>query len=285
MFSTQNNVAIHDVSNSLSNSMGVPFNEPGGNGATAPSRPADDGGGGGDDASTSSSSHPSQEESEHELHGEQTSSSESDPQGAFPYSGDESEEEWDDPSEGGTLTLVFRASETGDDSVLRQLLPSLSVSIDTPNHDGDTALHLAALYGHVHCAHAMLDHGARVDVSDEEGAIPLHDAAAGGYEDLVRLLAERAVESINRADSDGDTPLHNAARGAHSVIVSMLLQLGADPRIHNNDFLTPAALSAPDTEARRLLVEAETASQLQSVSLTIPIVSPPPPPPPPGTEG
>ena len=47
--------------------------------------------------------------------------------------------------------------------------------------DGDTALHLACLYGHLGCARALLDAGADADIiNEEDGSTALHDAAAGG---------------------------------------------------------------------------------------------------------
>lgn len=91
----------------------------------------------------------------------------------YPFSSDDSEGEWEDPSTGGVLTLVYRAAECGDEAELRQLLPTLSVPLDTRGGDGDTALHLAALYGHLGCARALLEGGARADIADEDGAVPL----------------------------------------------------------------------------------------------------------------
>ena len=102
-----------------------------------------------------------------------------DPTELYLFSSD-SDDEWDDPSEGCVLTLVYRAAELGDDVDLQLLLPSLSVSIDTRGPDGDCALHLTALYGHLACANVLIEAGAKADLADEEGAVPLHDAAAGG---------------------------------------------------------------------------------------------------------
>ena len=69
----------------------------------------------------------------------------------------------------------------------------LPLPTDGPNRralqgsEGDTALHLAALYGHEACVRVLLAHGARVDAADEEGALPLHDAAAGGYHSILQV--------------------------------------------------------------------------------------------------
>ena len=225
--------------------MGVPFNEPPGQPDDPPmphSNSAED------TASETESS--SEEENDDDIDGEEEHD--------YGFSSDDSEN-WEDPSEGGILTLVFRAAEHGDEAELEQLLPSLSVPINTPGADGDTALHLASLYGHVGCARILLDGGARADLPDEDGAIPLHDAAAGGYTELVQLLLDRGgVESsINAADCDGDTPLHNAARGGSIDVVRLLLRRDADPTIQNNTMRTAAGLVSGDAELQEFLSNAE----------------------------
>lgn len=85
---------------------------------------------------------------------------------------------------------------------------NLTGSIDEPVEDGDTALHLTCLYGHLACVQVyylclflclytlitalhellilfdklqlLLERGANIEANDEDGAIPLHDACAGG---------------------------------------------------------------------------------------------------------
>jgi hypothetical protein len=228
--------------------MGVPFNEP-------PGQPGDDlslqqqnppAAANEPDSETESSS---SEETDDDLNEEEDHD--------YGFSSDDSGN-WEDPSDGGILTLVFRAAEHGDEAELEQLLPTLSVHLNTPGRDGDTALHLASLYGHVGCARILLDAGAQPDLPDEDGAIPLHDAAAGGYTELVQLLLDRGAEaSINAADCDGDTPLHNAARGGNIEVVQLLLQRDADPSLTNNAVKTAAGLVSGDSALHEFLLGAE----------------------------
>lgn len=59
--------------------------------------------------------------------------------------------------------------------------------------DGDTALHLACLYGHKPCVEALVAAGCALGpVNTEDGTTPLHDAAAGGYLELVQLLVDKS---------------------------------------------------------------------------------------------
>ncbi|CAI0469382.1 unnamed protein product, partial [Linum tenue] len=138
-------------------------------------------------------------------------------------------------------------------------------NIDEPLEDGDTALHLVCLYGHLSCVRVLLEKGANVEAKDEDGAIPLHDACAGGYTEIVRLLLNHAsgAETVKRmlvtVDDEGDTPLHHAARGEHTEIVNLLLAAGASVTRTNSYGKTPGELAEPQTEARRILEAAELA--------------------------
>ncbi|XLU47012.1 tankyrase-1 [Arachis ipaensis] len=157
------------------------------------------------------------------------------------------------------LRDLSAAAQLGDLSALRTALDNLQGSIDEPVEDGDTALHLTCLYGHLECAQLLLDRGANLEANDEDGALPLHDACAGGYTQIVQLLLNRAgdAEIIKRmlesVDSEGDTPLHHAARGEHVDVIRLLLSHGASPTKQNLYGKSPPELPDPGTDARRLL--------------------------------
>mmetsp|Transcript_23864 Transcript_23864/g.66194 ORF Transcript_23864/g.66194 Transcript_23864/m.66194 type:complete len:232 (-) Transcript_23864:194-889(-) len=155
------------------------------------------------------------------------------------------EEEWEDPSGGGVLSLVFEAAEKGDSEQLSELLSRLDVSPNTQNEDGDSALHLACLYGKTECVRLLLASQADATATDEDNGTPLHDAAAGGYMEIVSLLlAAGAASCVNHQDNDGETPLHMASRAESVEVVAALLEHGADPAIENN------AGRKPEDEAR-----------------------------------
>ncbi|XP_041026823.1 poly [ADP-ribose] polymerase tankyrase [Juglans microcarpa x Juglans regia] len=157
------------------------------------------------------------------------------------------------------LRDLAAASQLGDLDALRLALDNLTGSIDEPVEDGDTALHLACLYGHFPCVQLLLERGANLEAKDEDGAIPLHDACAGGFVEIAQLLLTTAndTESVKRmlesVDAEGDTPLHHAARGEHVDVVRLLLASGASPAKSNTYGRTPSELADPDTEARSVL--------------------------------
>eukprot|EP00850_Spirogloea_muscicola_P003848 SM000016S01836 [mRNA] locus=s16:95839:97779:+ [translate_table: standard] len=149
---------------------------------------------------------------------------------------------WGPPSSAGTADL-------------------LTVGVDTPADDGDTALHLACLYSHPACVQTLLAAGASPQATDEDGSTPLHDAAASGCSVAVGMLlsavaSEQQQALLKAADADGDTPLHNAARGGHADVVTQLLEAGSSPLAENNSSKTPGELADPDTEAFSLLEKA-----------------------------
>lgn len=131
--------------------------------------------------------------------------------------------------------------------------------------DGDTALHLTCLYGHLECVQLLLERGANIEEEDDEGAIPLHDACAGGFTEIVQLLLNRAIDAehlqklLDAVDSEGDTPLHHAARGEHVDVIRLLLTNGASHTKTNLYGKTPADLPDQGTDARRLLEDPATA--------------------------
>ena len=76
------------------------------------------------------------------------------------------------------LSAIHEAAEEGNHEGLAELIPHLKgCELDALGGDGDTALHLASLYGHPDCVRILLDAGARGDAKDGNGGVPLHDAA------------------------------------------------------------------------------------------------------------
>jgi ankyrin repeat protein len=81
----------------------------------------------------------------------------------------------------------------------------------------------------------LLGEGASPSVQDGDGGTPLHDASAGGYDGIVRMLlaaatargAEVLKGCVDAQDGDGEVPLHLAARGEHAGVVQQLLAAGA----------------------------------------------------------
>ncbi|XP_016480268.2 uncharacterized protein LOC107801452 [Nicotiana tabacum] len=160
------------------------------------------------------------------------------------------------------LRDLFNAAERGEINAFRLALDNFNGNIDEPLEDGDTALHLTCLYGHLACVELLLERGASVEAKDEDGALPLHDACAGGYTEIVRLLINSAPdpECVKRMmesfDEEGDAPLHHAARGEHVDVIKLLLASGASAMTRNLYGRMPSELVEPESEVCRILQEA-----------------------------
>ncbi|KAJ9460410.1 Ankyrin repeat [Diplonema papillatum] len=91
---------------------------------------------------------------------------------------------------------------------------------------GRTMLIAASTFGHVDCVRVLLDKGAK-DIPDSDGSTPLHFAAAGGFDDVLLLLLDGGVGSVDAWDGAGKTPLHGAAERGHAGCCALLLRRGA----------------------------------------------------------
>ena len=147
---------------------------------------------------------------------------------------------------------------------------SAGEDLNAKNADGETALHLAALYGKSAFAKTLVAAGADVFALDENAGTPFHDACASGALDVVRAIFSaaddlgRTRELLDARDEDGETPLHLAARGEHADVVRFLLSAGADVAVQSASGETPER-ACEDEDVRKLLRgdddEAKTRSQ------------------------
>ena len=97
------------------------------------------------------------------------------------------------------------------------------------NHYGDSALILAAWYGHLDIAKLLLDVNADVDIANCDGNTALNCAAYRGHHQMVELLLIEGSEVDVQDNVTGKTALIKAAYGGHTKVVSMLLEAEADP--------------------------------------------------------
>jgi hypothetical protein len=77
----------------------------------------------------------------------------------------------------------------------------------------------------------FLREGANVNTRDEDGLTPLHNAAANGHLDVVKLLLEKGADPALRSNGDW-TPLDIARALGHAEVVKVLETfLGSTPSI------------------------------------------------------
>lgn len=105
-------------------------------------------------------------------------------------------------------------------------------------------------------ARRLLDNGADIHTTDAWENTPLHQAAKGGDEQLVRLLLDRGASTTARVSDKRCTPLHYAAVGGSPAIVKLLVENGADINAQEHNGATAVRLAALEggEDVVRLLV-------------------------------
>jgi len=108
-----------------------------------------------------------------------------------------------------------------------------SVNVTERDSDGRTALHKIALYdwGSLDDLKVLLARGADANATDKDGDTPLHLAAMFGQTEKAKYLVEKGA-ATQAANKYGSTPLHYAAerRRTDTELLALLTgKLGADP--------------------------------------------------------
>ena len=137
--------------------------------------------------------------------------------------------------------------------MLVSVLISRGASPQWTDSTGWSALHAAALNGHVHVARLLLDNGWELDLANNWGGTPFHWAASNGRVSMLVFLAARGAK-INTQDINKETPLHHAAERGQQAAVRLLLGLGADRSLKNMFGKTAEELCA-DEETRAVFTE------------------------------
>ncbi|KAJ4296714.1 Glycerophosphocholine phosphodiesterase [Kalmusia sp. IMI 367209] len=110
-----------------------------------------------------------------------------------------------------------------------KLLVDAGVDLNYRNEQGETALHVAARFGHDEGAKALLagsaQHKIEIDVPEKTfGWTPLFIACVDGHSSMVRLLIEHGAK-LDRTDNDGWTAREHAALRGHMHIIEELARI------------------------------------------------------------
>lgn len=111
--------------------------------------------------------------------------------------------------------LVIKALDDPDDAYMQvnHLIDS-GIDVDMPDHQGNTALHIAADNGLEAIVDRLLLAGARVNANGDAGDTPLHLAVRAGNLACVQSLLRSENINVNIANEQEDTPIHDAILGA-----------------------------------------------------------------------
>ncbi|KAM4053234.1 ankyrin repeat domain-containing protein 55 [Anomaloglossus baeobatrachus] len=137
----------------------------------------------------------------------------------------------------GCTPLMHAVSGRQVDTV--KLLLKMGANINTQDACGRTSLSLATYLGWLEGCMSLLRNGAKQNIPDKNGRLPLHAATAEADVRLLSVLLQQSTLSeINHQDNEGMTSLHWAAFHNRPQHVQNLLQKGADPTLVDKDFKT-----------------------------------------------
>lgn len=161
----------------------------------------------------------------------------------------------------GATTHVFAdlhySAKKGD--VLRcwALVNRTQVPVNARTSNGTTALHLAALEGHVDVINVLVALGAELETRSHGGYTPLHCAAGGNHAEAIRELVRVRADVSVRESRSGASPLHWAARVGHVDAIDELIKQRAKVDFHDKNQNTPLMYAARHarSEAVELLLK------------------------------
>ena len=122
--------------------------------------------------------------------------------------------------------LVHLAARGNLERVREMLKRGLDPSEQKP--DGTSALHAAALQGHVLIALLLIESGANVNLADVYGHRPLLEAARHGSVEMIRLLLQHGADITLTSYQDVSVLMRACAEG-HALAAQILLDHAADP--------------------------------------------------------
>ena len=137
---------------------------------------------------------------------------------------------------------IFEASALGDCTRLEPLLRQDPMSVHATSADGWAPLHLAAAFGGPPATVLLLAHGAHVHRFSRN---PMHNQALHACIALSRnpetvcILIEQGAD-VNMTQAGGYCPLHQAAAAGLVDLVKILLEAGAKPDLRCDQGKTPA---------------------------------------------
>ncbi|XP_068783664.1 ankyrin repeat domain-containing protein 55 isoform X1 [Struthio camelus] len=137
----------------------------------------------------------------------------------------------------GCTPLMHAVSGRQVDTV--KLLLKMGANINTQDACGRTSLSLATYLGWLEGCVSLLRNGAKQNIPDKNGRLPLHAATAEPDVRLLNVLLQQSnLSEINHQDNEGMTSLHWAAFHNRPQHTHTLLQKGADLTLVDKDFKT-----------------------------------------------
>ncbi|ORY11870.1 glycerophosphodiester phosphodiesterase GDE1 [Clohesyomyces aquaticus] len=137
--------------------------------------------------------------------------------------------------------------------VIVKLLVEAGVDVNYQDEQGETALHVAARFGHHQCAKVLIEGSPTqktdIDIPEKTFAwTPLFIACVDGHTLVVELLIAAGAD-LERCDLSGWTAKEHAALRGHMNIVDRLAEIAPPPKFPDVDTLAVQSSSPPNTSS------------------------------------
>lgn len=153
-------------------------------------------------------------------------------------------------------TALHIAANHGRVSVVKKLRTAKGVDLNAQDSEGLTALHIATLKKKSEIVSALLEKGAAVDLRTVKGRTALLDGSNLGQTSIVAALLERGADVNQVSKYHRWTPLHDCAAAGHLECLKVLLTAqGIDLNARNDQGRTPlheAVLKAKPATVKEL---------------------------------
>ena len=164
-------------------------------------------------------------------------------------------------AKGGHTDCVQLLLQRGANGVGRSIAPlaaegghrETGCGVDATDRFDRTPLECAAAGGHTDCVRLLLQRGANVHKTTEDGWSLTHSAACHGGKEMLQTVLDAGCE-VDGSDKEYGTPLMCASEGGSIDCVRLLLQRGADVHKRTTRGCTPAHYAA-ERGNKEMLVE------------------------------
>jgi len=148
----------------------------------------------------------------------------------------------------GVELNIFEAAAAGHLNRVRLLAKEEAELIDSYSSDGFTPLSLAAFFGREDVLDLLLAHGANPNAASKNQmrVLPIHSAVAHRQPPVALAMVESLLlngAEVNVAQDGGWTPLHQAAAHGQIEIMKLLLAHGAEINTRSEDGTTPLQMT------------------------------------------
>jgi uncharacterized protein len=143
--------------------------------------------------------------------------------------------EFKPPYQQETTTALILATKFSRQNVAKVLIDA-GADLNLTDEEGNTALIWATIYGDIASIQLLLSRGAYIDTQNREGQTALFKAVLNGNLIATKLLISFQTDiTMNHQDKKGRTVLMIAAMNGHMELVQLLVESDADPSILDHE--------------------------------------------------